>query len=958
MHLCNKIRNFFILSIGIIFCVSAIAKAQLQPHFETYQIKDGLPSSTIYNIKFAKNNLLFLGHAKGLSSYDGGYFRNFYNAYQPNTELTNIMEAPNGNIYAKAFNNTIYELINDTLQFVFCVKNKSGFSNSCLIGDDIMSFGDDSVMVFNTINKSIKSVPYPRQIETWPNAKIIHGHWCSTSSIDDLFLILIDENKNLYHIKANGKYELPILHFSNGESFGTKYKSLKELTWINKNKKIQLVNDKDKDAIINYINIVNNEIWINTTKGLYIANYDFEIIKHYNFEQASTTAVVKSKDNNYFISTLENGLIKVPSFNNLQLAKLNIRCNQFAVSPSKAIILDKIFKENGAVENNDVTIQYAQNNNQIWFKRALHQAKSLGYKFSKKPIFENGKMPIIKDFTIIPNAILVGTQGGLFIYSETENYHWIKAFELENDPRYYPFKKLKIFQEYVPTVKYDEINDRIMVNTYTGIFELTKANPTGVQLPDPKNTAVKDIEYWQGQLLLATSENGIVVWDGKQYLYNTKQYPTKGYLKHFYKTKNELWLQGEEAIYSFSNTGNSIYNSSNGIPIENAKNIFVADSLLYINYGNIITAVPKRLNNTNTVNASILIHAIKQGTQSIQPNAALSYNQNDISILFSYITYNGKNNHIAYSINGQNLIHLSNNDRSINIPNLNPDDYTIQLFSVENDIINAKPIQEVRFSISPPFYKTFLFTLLAVVLSLLIAFLIARYILNNYKREALHKEAKLLMEKELDKSMLTSIKAQMNPHFIFNALNTIQSYIYSNDKQNASVYIAKFSDLTRSILEMSNKETVTLDEEIKSLKLYLDLEKMRFEDTLNYEIKVDKNISLESIKIPSMLVQPYIENAIKHGLLHKKTDRKLQLNYMLEGDLLSITIDDNGIGRKRSEELNNIKNKHHQSFAMDANKKRLEILKSNAQDIYLEIIDKMGDKGEAIGTKVVIKLKV
>ncbi len=946
------------LLLSTLLCVSNRVDAQLQPHFETYQIKDGLPSTTIYNIKFAKNNLLYLGHSKGLSSYDGGYFRNFYNAYQPNIELTNIMEAPNGNIYTKAFNNVVYELKNDTLQFALCVKNKYGFSNSCLIGDDLISIGDDSVIVYNTINKSIKAVPYPKKIDTWPNAKIIHGHWCSTSSIDDLFLILIDENKNLYYVKTNGKYELPILHFSNGESFGTKYKTLKELTWINKNKKLLLVKNEDKDAIINYINIVNNEIWINTTKGLYIANYDFEIIKHYNFEQASTTAVVKSKDNNYFISTLENGLIKVPSFNNLQLAKFNVNCNQFAIAPNKAIVLDKNFKDKDAIENSDVAIQYVQSKNHILFERALHQAKNLGYSFNIKASLINTKIAIIKDFTILPNAILLGTQGGLYIYSETENYHWLKAFEIENDTRYYPFKKLQLFQEYVPSVKYDEINDRILVNTYTGLFELTKANPKGVQLPDPVNTAVKDIEYWQGQLLLASSQNGIVIWDGKQYLYNNNKYPTKGFLKHFYKSKNELWLQGEEAIYSFSNTANTIYSSSNGVPVENAKNIFVDDSLLYINYGNIITAVPKRTNNNITANASILIHAVKQGMQLIQPNASLSYNQNDISILFSYITYNGKNNHVAYSINGQSHIHLSNNDRSINIPNLNPDDYIIELFSVENDVVSAKPFQAIRFSITPPFYKTFLFTLLAVIFSLLMAFLIARYILNNYKRNALHKEAKLMMEKELEKSMLTSIKSQMNPHFLFNALNTIQSYIYSNDKHNASMYIGKFSDLTRSILDMSNKDTVLLKEEINSLKLYLELEQMRFDDTFTYEIKVQQKINTDVIKIPSMLVQPYVENAIKHGLLHKKTNRKLLLEYLLTENVLTIVIDDNGIGRKRSNELNTIKNRNHTSFAMEANKKRLDILRNNDASIYFEIIDKVGETGEPIGTKVMIKLKV
>ena len=185
--------------------------------------------------------------------------------------------------------------------------------------------------------------------------------------------------------------------------------------------------------------------------------------------------------------------------------------------------------------------------------------------------------------------------------------------------------------------------------------------------------------------------------------------------------------------------------------------------------------------------------------------------------------------------------------------------------------------------------------------------------------------------------MLSSIKAQMNPHFLFNALNTIQSYIYLNDKESAIMYTSKFSDLTRNILEMSTKDTITLDEEIKSLTLYLELEKMRFEDTFNYEVNIDRELNRDYIKIPSMLVQPYVENAIKHGLLHKKNNRVLKLTFKKENNLVVIIIDDNGIGRKRSQELNKIKNRMHQSFAMEANKKRLEILKNNFEFIHFSV---------------------
>ena len=219
------------------------------------------------------------------------------------------------------------------------------------------------------------------------------------------------------------------------------------------------------------------------------------------------------------------------------------------------------------------------------------------------------------------------------------------------------------------------------------------------------------------------------------------------------------------------------------------------------------------------------------------------------------------------------------------------------------------------------------------------------------KNELLSQKMKL--EQELQQSMLASIKSQMNPHFLFNALNTIQSYIYTNDKENASQYLGKFSTLTRMILDMSNKDIVTIAEEIKALQLYLELEQLRFEDKLKYTFNVDNNISTETTFIPSMLIQPYVENAIKHGLLHKKNDWFLSLHFTKANEGITIIIDDNGIGRKRSEELNKHKAKHHQSFATNANRKRLEILNRGLmQHIALEVIDKKDSYGNSLGTSV------
>jgi LytS/YehU family sensor histidine kinase len=179
-----------------------------------------------------------------------------------------------------------------------------------------------------------------------------------------------------------------------------------------------------------------------------------------------------------------------------------------------------------------------------------------------------------------------------------------------------------------------------------------------------------------------------------------------------------------------------------------------------------------------------------------------------------------------------------------------------------------------------------------------------------------------------------------------------------DDKRNASTYLSKFSKLTRTILEMSEKETVSLAEELEALNLYLDIEKVRFSEDFNFAIKIDKKINTDTVKIPSMLIQPYIENAIKHGLLHKKGRKELMLDFEMKQGVLLITLDDNGIGRKRSGEINRIKNSNHQSFATEANSRRLDILNKSESKVGVEYEDKMDQLGNSKGTIVTIRIPI
>ena len=203
---------------------------------------------------------------------------------------------------------------------------------------------------------------------------------------------------------------------------------------------------------------------------------------------------------------------------------------------------------------------------------------------------------------------------------------------------------------------------------------------------------------------------------------------------------------------------------------------------------------------------------------------------------------------------------------------------------------------------------------------------------------------------------LQSLRLQMNPHFLFNALNSVQQMILANEELVATRYLSKFSKLLRTILVHSDKEFVTLKEELEILNLYIDLESMRFKDSFKYEIECDDDIDTDEIKLPTLLIQPFVENAIWHGLMHKEGERLLHVKFSEHSDSIHCTIEDNGIGRDRSREakLATGQGKKHTSKGIQVSMERLEAMGNGNGQGSLDIIDLKDETGNPVGTRVQI----
>jgi ligand-binding sensor domain-containing protein/two-component sensor histidine kinase len=294
---------------------------------------------------------------------------------------------------------------------------------------------------------------------------------------------------------------------------------------------------------------------------------------------------------------------------------------------------------------------------------------------------------------------------------------------------------------------------------------------------------------------------------------------------------------------------------------------------------------------------------------------------------------------------------LPSEDDNAKYSNLAPGTYTFLVTSCNNEgIWNEDPTAFV-FTILTPFYRTWWFVIFAIGFTVFSVYIVFKVRLNNIK----NKQQKDFERKvEMSKIELKALRSQMNPHFVFNSLNSIQHYIFNSKSDEAVKYLNKFAKLMRVILNNSDKPTVAIEDDLEALKLYLELEQMRFEDKFEYRFEIDKNVDLDYDIMPPMLLQPYVENAILHGLTPRKEKGLLTIGIRNEEHFIICTIADNGIGRKRSAEIKRtMPGTKHKSFGMKITEERLRILNEISFSQHrVTITDLENEDGTAAGTKV------
>jgi ligand-binding sensor domain-containing protein len=351
-----------------------------------------------------------------------------------------------------------------------------------------------------------------------------------------------------------------------------------------------------------------------------------------------------------------------------------------------------------------------------------------------------------------------------------------------------------------------------------------------------------------------------------------------------------------------------------------------------------------------TVSGTLLLFPLNNKAEK---EIVIPAGKNSITAEFAVVEYFNKlNNHYFYKLSPLMKEYEENTNGHLNFTGLAPGYYTLYVKGADRFGNYFTKEDRLEIIVKPYWYQTNFFktTLLLVLLAAAIAFF--KWRLNSVRHKA-------GLKQKIAETEMQALRAQMNPHFIFNSLNSIENFIMQNEKRLASDYLNKFARLIRMILDSSRNEVVPVAKDMEALKLYIELEQLRFNNKFRYHSYVDPQLLQGDYKVPSLLIQPYVENAIIHGIAHSdKKDLQLTVTAALENDKIKYSIQDNGVGRRQAAEYNQQNKPRHKSVGLKITEERIAHFNLQKQiNGAVKITDLYNDDKQPVGTKVEVLVK-
>ena len=979
MRISRKLIKYYFI---YLFLININIYAQ-EYTYHHYGVEDGLPSSEVYQVFQDSKGYIWFATDMGVSRFNGYEFINFdiENGLSKNT-IFEIFEDHHGKIWFLSLSNKLSYFYNDTIvryKYNKIIEKHSGNSKVSIK----RTFHIDSLdnIYFSVIDKGIfKLSPQGKYSNLQNNDKFGTLRIINTANklvpgynytYDFVQRIILN------NITINAKNSL--ITFGASPLCFTEYDTKKEGVLISyqnniykiKSNKITIIKTFDNE-IIWFSKDQYNRYWISLrNKGIYCFDNDKFISKNSKFflKGKDVSSILIDDEKGYWFSTLNNGVYFLPSLE-LKLIPETYNKNILNIAKSNEKLLISLYEPELMLFKNNY--QYDRS----LFIGAIHSAS--------KMIFDQR----LKLFW-------VGT------YQFVKQFKHNKLTEVHKSYWFYDNKELG--QISIKSMALDQ-SSGIWLGTYTGIYHIVNNEVIYQSFKDDnwKEMVYSIIGNQDGSLWLGTFaglwkyKNGEYIYYGKQnkllkhrinvllkhknnlfigtkgaglIIYNLKNESIQDLHKHDGLTSNSITsiAKYKDALWIGTNKGVSIlnvqddgsyfikqFNSGNGLLSNEITQLYVHDSTMYIaskkgvNYLNLNNFSHKdRLLNTYIEKARI-----GNADTIVQKNYELNHEQNFINISYKAISFtNSKNVLYRYKMYPIVTDWTYTKKDELQFTSLNPGNYKFMI-SAKNQSGEWNHEETVlNFNINAPFWQKWWF-----IASVIAFFIILVVTIINIKLQQVQKENRL--KKELNLYMKKAINSQINPHFVFNSLNSINQYILKNDKINSSKYLNRFSIYIRSILNALKNDFQSLSEELKISELYLELEKFRLKEKLSYNIKIDKSVKSLNTQIPTMIITPFLENSIWLGILPKKGFGKIDVFVYQENNTLIMSISDNGIGRTESLKLQNNPDFSIKNPSPENTLERIKLI----NDLYsdkIEILYTDKDENEdKQGTIVEIKIKI
>lgn len=970
-----KILNYIIL---FFIAKNSMAQTPLLRHIADEQ---GLPCLGIYDVMEDEKGFLWFGSDKGLLRYDGVNFKPYSPKSLRSSAFTLLQSDSKGRIWGVNFSGQVAHTKLPT------------------------EGGKDSLYLFQPFEKSYQSGLVSYTFDKQKNIHIVSNNNPLSSfspegesvyfsnaivSAQSAQAIAVEQTGNIWYVE-NG-VRLVCLDVNNKTTHnimvqakvfdGRIIASNKRVFWVqgSQNDEFQVFECNNfalipvhfwrgmknfKGTINSFWEDEDGSVWVTTSDGVWYLSNEGKLKMHI-LENTVVGKVLRDREGTYWFTTPYNGIFNLPSLH-LQIFQYPDLIFRMAYDGKKNIYMATAKGE---------LLTYDSEQRKIVQKRQLAgqfdwqgfdwvAGKARGLFFARRNTFWLSENGVLKDFgTLASDKQFLGSWDSAVYFSASSQ--GALSSNLAKNGRVSAHAE----QRYIRVHRHPTEGSVWYANAWS-FFVL---RPDGSKQVIPFKMGLLDFEFApDGKMWVATQHNGLVLLDNQQVIktWTTQQGLLHERVRRLKQDKDAtLWLVTEHGLQHFDPKTETFRNFSraSGLLSQELYDLILTEKEVWIATPRGVQLFSKDQNLTTQVTPRLYLLGVHVNDKLLDEAMAYSLSIFDKNIRFDFVGISPSNNgHFKYHYRmlglDSNWIINSSNDNSVRYPPLKEGDYTFQVLMKTEDG-RTSAISSTPLSIQAPFWRKwwfYAFFMIGVVVGLMLYF--NRIIKKINERNVFERKAseaalaQTRAEESFRRAQLSALKAQMNPHFIFNALNSIQAFIFLNDKNSANTYLGKFSDLMRKTLDMSQQEAILLEDEMQMLETYLSLENMRFRGELDWDVQADAAIDTQSLTLPPLVIQPYVENAIKHGLAAKKGERKLTIFFKedIDNQSLICEITDNGIGRVKANLLQKQRLSSHQSFSTSATGQRLELLnkglkrKINVQyeDIYLE-------DGESGGTKVLI----